>query len=56
MTTPDTTPDPDTFVEIIIQDPTTNEFHTFTGTTEDEAAAAAEEYFGVNEAQEREND
>lgn len=56
MTTPDSTPEPDTFVEIIIQDPATNEFHTFTGATEEEAAATAEEYFGVNEAQEREND
>lgn len=37
-------------VEIIIEDPTTGETHTFTGTTESEATAAAEAYFGVNDA------
>lgn len=41
MNTP-TTPDP---VEVIIQDPSTGKKHTFTGATEAEAEAAAEEFF-----------
>lgn len=42
--------------EIEVEDPATGERHTFTGPTEAAATAAAEEYFGVNEAQERDND
>lgn len=43
-------------VEIEIEDPDTGERHTFTAATEEEATAAAEDYFGVTEAQERGND
>lgn len=43
-------------VEIEVEDPDTGERHTFTGPTEAAATAAAEEFFGVNEAQERDND
>lgn len=43
-------------VEIEVEDPSTGERHTFTGSTEAAATAAAEEFFGVNEAQERDND
>lgn len=43
-------------VEIEVDDPDTGERHTFTGPTEAAATAAAEEFFGVNDAQEREND
>ncbi|GAT10356.1 hypothetical protein H7I77_05370 [Mycolicibacterium novocastrense] len=50
------TPDQHAQVEIEIEDPDTGERHTFTAATEEEATAAAEDYFGVNEAQERDND
>jgi hypothetical protein len=43
-------------VEVEIEDPTTGETHTFSGATEAEADAAAERFFGVNDAQERDND
>lgn len=43
-------------VEIEIEDPGTGERHTFTGPTDAAATAAAEDFFGVNEAQERDND
>lgn len=42
-------------VEIEIEDPDTGERHTFTGPTDAAATAAAEDFFGVNEAQERDN-
>jgi len=51
MSTPDHTQ-----VEIDIEDPDTGEHHTFTAATEEEATAAAEAFFGVDEAQERDND
>ncbi len=54
MSTP---PEQHAQVEIEIEDPPdTGERHTFTAATEEEATAAAEDYFGVNEAQERDND
>ncbi|RFZ63198.1 hypothetical protein DE4576_04839 [Mycobacterium marinum] len=43
-------------VEIEIQDPDTGKRHIFTGATEVEATAAAEDFFGVDHAQERDND
>lgn len=43
-------------VEVEIEDPDTGEQHTFTASTEAAATAAAEEYFGVHDAQERDND
>lgn len=43
-------------VEFEIEDPDTGELHTFSGATEEHAAAAAERFFGVDEAQERETD
>lgn len=43
-------------VEIEVEDPVSGERHTFTGPTDAAATAAAEEFFGVNEAQERDND
>jgi hypothetical protein len=43
-------------VQIDVEDPATGETHTFTGATETEAISAAEAFFGVDEAQEREND
>lgn len=49
-------PDQPTPVEIEIEDPDTGERHTFTGDTEAAATAAAEQFFGVDEAQERDND
>jgi len=42
-------------VEIDVEDPVTGTVHTFTGATEAQADAAAEEFFGVHEAQERDN-
>ena len=39
-----------TDVEIIIEDPATGERHSFTGATEAAAIAAAEDHFGVAEA------
>ncbi|WP_188112876.1 hypothetical protein [Mycobacterium simiae] len=44
------------YVEIEIEDPDTGERHTFTATTEAAATAAAEKFFGVDEAQARDND
>lgn len=43
-------------IEVEIEDPDTGERHVFTGDTEEAATAAAEQFFGVNEAQERDND
>lgn len=42
-------------IEIEVHDPDTGERHVFTGDTEAAATAAAEEFFGVDEAQERDN-
>ncbi|BBN50897.1 hypothetical protein JPH1_53720 (plasmid) [Mycobacterium avium subsp. hominissuis] len=42
-------------IEIEVQDPDTGERHVFTGDTEAAATAAAEEFFGIDEAQERDN-
>lgn len=41
----------DISVELEVTDPTTGQVHTFTGATEAEAAAAAERFFGVDEAE-----
>ena len=38
-------------VELEITDPTTGQVHTFTGATEAEATAAAERFFGADEAE-----
>jgi hypothetical protein len=38
-------------VELEITDPTTGQVHTFTGATEAQATAAAERFFGVDEAE-----
>jgi hypothetical protein len=43
-------------VEVEIQDPDTGERHTFTAATEAAATAAAEHFFGVDAAQERDNE
>lgn len=48
-------PDQHAPVEIEIEDPDTGERHVFTGDTEAAATAAAEDFFGVDEAQERDN-
>jgi hypothetical protein len=48
MHTP-TTPDP---VEIIVEDPDDGQRHTFTGATEAEAEAKADQFFGVDQAEE----
>jgi hypothetical protein len=39
-------------VEIIVEDPDNGQRHTFTGATEAEAEAAADRFFGVDEAEE----
>lgn len=49
MTTPEQ-------VQVEVEDPDTGERHTFTADTEAAATAAAERFFGVDEAQERDND
>lgn len=49
MTTPDV---PGDGVEIIVEDPTTHEKHTFTGATEEDATAAAERFFGADDIEE----
>lgn len=51
-----TTDQPGQGVEVVVEDPVTGDKHTFTGTTEEAAVAAAEAFFGVNEAQERDDD
>lgn len=40
--------------EMDVEDPVSGEVHTFTGATEAEAVAAAERFFGVNDAEENE--
>lgn len=41
----------DIAVEIEVTDPTTGQVHLFTGATEEQATAAAERFFGVDEAE-----
>lgn len=43
--------DTDIGVELEITDPTTGQVHTFTAATEAEATAAAERFFGVDQAE-----
>lgn len=46
------TPNTSQLVEIIVEDPDGGQKHTFSGATEAEAEAKADEFFGVDEAEE----
>ena len=43
-------PLPQPAVELVVEDPTTGERHTFSGATEEEANAAVDAFFGISEA------
>lgn len=43
--------DGDIAVEVEVTDPTTGQVHVFTGATVEQATAAAERFFGIDEAE-----
>lgn len=45
-------PQPQPAVELVVEDPSTGERHTFSGATEEEANAAIDAFFGISEADE----